>query len=82
MLTNEELVSKIKKYGPEKDAKIRDSGGMFLFVTKNGAKSWRLKYRVAGKEKLLVLGRYPDVSLKIARKMREDAKRIIAEAHG
>lgn len=79
MLTDKELVAQIKATaGSGKDHKIRDGGGMYLFVTKNGATSWRLKYRVGGKEKLLVLGRYPEVSLKAARSLREDAKRALA----
>ncbi len=39
---------------------------------------WRLKYRVVGKEKLLALGVYPDVTLADARSKREEAKRGIA----
>ena len=39
-----------------------DGGGMFLHITTKG-RYWRLKYRVAGKEKLLALGVYPEVSL-------------------
>jgi hypothetical protein len=34
-----------------------------LLVTPTGAKYWRLKYRLGGKEKQLSLGVYPDVSL-------------------
>jgi hypothetical protein len=48
-----------------------DSGGLFLLVTPNGGLWWRLKYRVGGKEKLISLGTYPDVSLKDARKRRD-----------
>ena len=35
-----------------------DSGGLFLHVTPQGGRYWRLKYRFAGKEKLLALGVY------------------------
>ena len=51
----------------EKDQKIADSGGLYLFVTKTGHKSWRLKYRFGGAEKRLLLGPYPEVSLTKAR---------------
>ncbi|WP_411850707.1 Arm DNA-binding domain-containing protein [Stenotrophomonas sp. LGBM10] len=50
-------------------------------ITVVGAKSWRWKHRVAGKEKLLALGLYPDVSLakaREAREAREDARRLLA----
>jgi integrase len=38
-----------------------------------------LKYRIAGKEKLISLGTYPDVSLKDARKRRDEARSLIAD---
>ena len=44
-----------------------------------GAKYWRLKYRINGKEKLLALGVYPEVSLKEARLKRDDARKQIAD---
>lgn len=62
----------------DKPQKLADGGGLFLFITVAGAKSWRWKYRVAGKEKLLTLGLYPDVSLAKAREAREDARRLLA----
>lgn len=61
-----------------KPQKLADGGGLFLFITVAGAKSWRWKYRVAGKEKLLTLGLYPDVTLAKAREAREDARRLLA----
>ncbi len=36
--------------------KIFDGGGLFLELHKNGAKYWRYKYRLLGKEKTLALG--------------------------
>ena len=47
--------------------KYFDGDGLFLFVTEKGSKLWRLKYRIAGKEKLGSLGAWPVVSLKDAR---------------
>ena len=37
-----------------KPGKHFDGGGLFLHVFPNGSRYWRLKYRFAGKEKLLV----------------------------
>lgn len=54
--------------------KMSDAGGLYLFVTPAGCKSWRLKYRWQGKEKLLVIGRYPEISLGEARGRRDEAK--------
>ncbi len=58
----------------DKDYKVADGGGLSLYVTTKGHKSWRLKYRFGGKERRLILGSYPDVSLRTAREMREEAK--------
>jgi integrase len=61
-----------------KPFKKGDGGGLFLLVTPAGGKLWRLKYRVAGKEKLLALGSYPEVSLSDARKRRDEARKELA----
>lgn len=63
----------------EKAYKLSDSGGLYLYVTKTGARSWRVKYRFNGKEKLLSLGLYPAVSLADARQKRDEAKSLLAE---
>lgn len=62
----------------EKPYKLGDGGGMFLLVNPNGSKYWRLKYRILGKEKLLALGVYPDVSLSEARQGRDEARKLLA----
>ena len=54
--------------------RFTDSGGLYLEVSPNGSKRWFLKYRIAGVEKRLALGSYPDVSLTAARKARDVAK--------
>lgn len=59
--------------------KLYDEKGLFLFVPLTGARLWRLKYRLHGKEKLLSLGAYPDVSLKRAREKRDDARKLLAD---
>ena len=51
---------------------------MFLLITPKDQRYWRLKYRFGGKEKLLSLGVYPDVTIKAARQLREEAKKQIA----
>jgi len=58
-----------------KNYKLSDSKGLYLLVTTNGTKCWRLKYRFAGKEKVLALGVYPVISLKQAR-LDSDAARF------
>jgi len=63
----------------DKDYKLADAGGLYLFVTARGSKSWRLKYRFAGKEKRLVFGQYPEISLSEARDLRDEARREVRE---
>lgn len=58
----------------KKQARFADSGGMYLQVSPAGSKRWFLKYRVAGVEKQMALGSYPDTSLSAARKARDAAK--------
>ena len=58
--------------------KVSDEKGLYLLLHPNGAKYWRLKYRVAGREKTLALGVYPDVTLSHARDGRDEARRLIA----
>lgn len=51
----------------EKPYKLPDGGGLVLLVQPSGAKWWRVRYRVAGVEKMLSVGTWPEVSLKDAR---------------
>jgi integrase len=75
---------------PGEKSKLYDSGGLFLLVrtggpkTPKGLKHWRLKYRFAGKEKLLALGVYGNgkngtVTLAQARVRRDDARRLLRD---
>lgn len=61
----------------EKDYKLYDYEGLYLLVTKAGAKYWKLKYRFAGKEKKLALGVFPKVTLAMARIKRGKARDLI-----
>jgi integrase len=63
----------------DKDFKSSDSGGLYMLVTKNGSKLWRLSYRFDGKQKLLAVGQYPVVTLADARTKRDAAKKLLAD---
>lgn len=63
----------------DKAYKVSDSGGLFLHVSPRNHKSWRFKYRLDGKEQLLTLGTYPEVSLAEAREKRNDARKLLRE---
>jgi integrase len=62
----------------EKPYKLADEKGLFLYVTPAGGKSWRYKYRFAGKEKVLALGLYPEISIKQAREQHDQARKLLA----
>lgn len=63
----------------DKTQKLFDGNGLYLEVTSKGSKRWRFKYRFTGKEKLLSVGLYPEISLKVARERRDDLRRKVAE---
>lgn len=63
----------------EKSFKLADGKGLFLVVMPNGSKYWRLRYSFGGKEKLLSLGVYPEVTLADARRKDDEARKLLAE---
>ncbi|MDM1844189.1 tyrosine-type recombinase/integrase [Serratia ureilytica] len=65
----------------DKPYKLADGGGLYLLVNTNGSRYWRLKYRVMGREKLLSIGVYPDISLAVARQKRDEARKVLAEGN-
>lgn len=62
----------------EKVRKLSDGGGLQLWIWPNGSKLWRLAYRFLGKQKVLALGSYPEVSLKEARERRDESRKVLA----
>ncbi|MFD2780826.1 tyrosine-type recombinase/integrase [Novosphingobium pokkalii] len=70
-----------------KPYKLADEKGLFLLVQPSGGKLWRLKFRVDGRdeqgkpkriEKKVGFGAYPDVNLKEARRLRDEARATLA----
>jgi integrase len=67
--------AKARKAEPaEKPYKMADSGGLYLYVAPTGLRSWRMKFQIHNKEKLLTFGPYPEVSLSEARRRRDEAR--------
>ena len=62
-----------------KPYKIADTDGMYLLVDPQGRKYWRLKYRFGGRERKFAIGVYPEVSLKEARIIRDEARKKLRE---
>ena len=74
--------NKIKSLKPrDKQYKISDGKNLFLLVTPNGAKYWRYKYIFNGREKVLAIGVYPNISLSKAREERNLAKQQLANGN-
>ncbi len=61
----------------EKQQKLFDGSGLYLLVFPSGSKVWRYKYHFRGREKLISLGAYPDVSLKEAREKASDSRKML-----
>lgn len=63
----------------DKPLKLTDGGGLYLEVRPTGAKLWRLRYRIGGKENVFAIGGYPEVGLADARSEREKVKPLIRQ---
>lgn len=55
--------------------KLWDADGLHLHVSTSGTKAWRFRCRAGGRERVMTLGQWPEVSLDEARARREDARR-------
>lgn len=70
---------KIKAAKPQnKQYKLYDNDGLYLLVHPNGSKYWRIRYYYLGKEKLMSIGVYPEVSLRDARLFKDETKALLA----
>jgi integrase len=67
-----------KAKATEKAYSLNDSGGLYLWITPAGGKLWRWAYRFDRKEKLMSLGKYPDVLLAQARERHAEARKLLA----
>lgn len=78
--------AKIRNTKPTaKPVKLADSGGLYLEVRSSGAKLWRYRYRIAGKENVFAIGEYfadkraGHVSLDDARRQRDEARVLVKQ---
>ena len=76
MPLNDRQINNLKT--SEKAQKLSDGGGLYIHLTPQGAKLWRMAYRFNGSQKLLAFGAYPTVGLSEARHKRETAKKLLA----
>jgi len=70
-------IDKLKPKG--KSYKISDGNGLYVLVESGGAKLWRVRFQFGGKEKMLSLGSFPEVSLADARAKRDEAHKLLAD---
>lgn len=78
--------AKIRNTKPgEKPIKLTDGGGLYLEVRPTGAKLWRYRYRIAGKENVFAVGEYFNdkrgghISLDDARSERDKARALVKQ---
>jgi len=70
---------KIQKAKPKKKQyTMFDGKGLYLLVSTAGGKLWRYKYRYEGRQRLMALGSYPEVSLDEARRRHDEARQLLA----
>ena len=60
-------------------AKDAVANGLFVEVWDSGTKTWHYRYSLNGKQERLVIGRYPDLSLKEARQVRDESASLVAK---
>ena len=68
----------LKAKPADKPYKLQREHGLFVLVQPNGGKWWRFSYSYGGKEKLLSLGTFPLISLPEARRLRDEARKLVA----
>ena len=59
--------------------KLTDGAGLYLEVRPSGAKLWRYRYRIAGKENVYAVGPYPQIPLMEARTERDKARALVKQ---
>ena len=58
---------------------LPDIDGLSLAVSPAGNKSWHFRYYWLGKQQRMSLGNYPEVSLRDARSLRDEARALVAK---
>lgn len=74
LLTDKVIRNALPKPRPYK---LSDGDGLHLLVQPCGSKLWRLRYRFLGKEKMLAIGKYPEIPLIEARDCRYEARKLL-----
>ena len=67
---------KLKSVPP---GKYEDGGGLRLVVRENGSQTWVCRFTVHGRRREMGLGLFPDVSLKEARDLADEARQLVRQ---
>ncbi|WP_425492536.1 Arm DNA-binding domain-containing protein [Luteibacter aegosomaticola] len=59
----------------EKPYRVADGNALYLLVRPDGSMRWVHRYRIAGKEKSLSYGRFPEVTAAEVRTRHQEARR-------
>ena len=75
--------TKLKKFKSEKAKKLYDGDGLFVLyipqrITADERKRWQYRYTFNNKEQLITFGNYPYLTIEQARKLKEEAKCLLA----
>jgi len=63
----------------EKPYKLSDGKGLYLHVAQSGKKTWRYRFKLAGRASTVVLGEYPEMSLEQSRASRLKTRNLVKE---
>ena len=72
-------IQNLKPQDKRYSVKDKLNNGLFIEVKESGVKSWHYRYSLNGKQERLVIGRYPDLSLKDARQVRDESASMVAK---
>ena len=72
-------IQNLKAQAKRFTVKDKLNNGLFIEVKESGIKSWHYRYTLNGKQERLVIGRYPDLSLKEARQIRDESASMVAK---
>ncbi|TXI06580.1 MAG: DUF4102 domain-containing protein [Rhizobium sp.] len=63
----------------EKAYTLKDGDGLFLYIAKNGTKSWHFRFTWHGSQERISMGTYPEIGLRDARERRDEARSMVAK---
>ncbi|WP_236002393.1 tyrosine-type recombinase/integrase [Paraburkholderia elongata] len=65
----------------EKPYKLTDGGGLFVLIQPGGSKTWAYQYRLDGRRREVVIGRYPEIGVADARDRHAEYRAMVAQGN-